>query len=209
MKRLSAAIVVLLLSVMFTIGGSLAYDNAVYGGNQEFSPGTIEQNNVMTAGTFDVDVSEGGIDSSNPITISHDIDFNSQNWEPGYADAGIIKVITSVNVSYTISLTNSGSLSELADVIDVYYANGDVTTMNSRVDFVNALHYAGTVREVIESNDSDESAHKITGTLQAKSEVIQPVSLVFKMRESAGNHYQDMALCDGGFTVTFTATETQ
>ncbi len=204
MKRLSTAMILLLLSLMFTIGGSLAYDNAVYGDNTATSSGIVEQNDVLNAGSMNVNATSHNFTSGQPFTVSNNIKFRTEKWEPGFADAGLIKVKTSVPVTFKIEvdLSESGKdLTELAKVIDVYYTVGDVTAMTSRVEFETSLKLVGSVYDVITNNLI------ASGSLPAFADHDQTISLVFKMRESAGNQYQGLTLCDSGFTVTATITE--
>lgn len=197
--------ILLLLFVMFTIGGSMAYDNAVYGDSTAPIYGTVEASRIMSAGTLDVTYTQE-TGTGNPFVISNEIGFRSGPWEPGYADAGIVNITTSVPASFAITVDTDGKLPEaeeyaLADVIDVYFALGDVTKLGSRVELRSSLNHMGTVREVIENNKA------ATGTLTPSGDP-QPISLVFIMRETAGNHYQGKTLCESGFTVTVTVTET-
>lgn len=204
MKRFSTAMILLLLSLMFTIGGSLAYNNAVYGDNTASSSGVIEQNDVLNAGSMYADTTSHNFKSGQPFTVSNNIKFRTEKWEPGFADAGLIKVTTSVPVKFEIAVDLSDPSKqplELAKVIDVYYTVGDVTAMTSRVEFETSLKQIGSVYDVINNNLI------ASGSLPAYAGHEQTISLVFKMRESAGNQYQGLTLCDSGFTVTATITE--
>lgn len=203
MKRLSAAMLLLLLFVMFTIGGSMAYDNAVYGENAVYSGGVIQQNMLSGLNSYDVNVLEQDLTGA-PFTIDNNIGINYDKWEPGYMDAGIININTTVAVDYEISLSlaEKGDLTPLADVIDVYYAESDVSGIDSRVDLMLALRHAGTLRQLLEGDV------KITGSLEKTT----PITLVFKMQENADNRYMNLKLSenggfDKGFVVTTKVTE--
>ena len=126
--------------------------------------------------------------------------FTYENWEPGYVEAKHILITNegSLAFNYELRIITNEILSELADVIDVYYFESaqalDRTTAEGGT-------YLGTLTDVMGTNDN--IADDVKGSLGANES--RTLSLAFKMQESAGNEYQGLTL--GEFAVQLIATQ--
>lgn len=165
-----------------------------------FTDTVTSANNKIQSGTLKIDLlvkDDAGVyqsikDSKEPI-------FNSSLWEPGYTEYVNVKVanIGSLALKYTLKVVPKTSVSILADAIDVYFIDGEVTP--TRESLAN-LTPVGTLREVVESTVSDAYVY---GELLANDEAYATIAL--KMRETAGNEYQDLTF--GEFDINLIATQ--
>ena len=169
-----------------------------------FTDSVTSAGNIIQTGTLDVEMywAEG---TEDPSTVtwqdaSRGAIFNYNNWEPGYVEVRHIKIENkgSLALTYKLSIIANGEVSDLSDVIDVYYL--DPAAQIAARDQLNANNKLGTLTEVLAN-----LAETGTGSL-AKGES-DTVTLALKMQETAGNEYQEKALCDGGFSVQLLATQ--
>ena len=194
------------LSVGLCIGSTLAWftDSVTSSGNV-IKSGTLDMEMQWTDGTEDPATTTEWKDAAladNPI-------FSYELWEPGYTSARHIQLINNGNLAlkYTLSILPAENAqqgeagqndADLAQAIDVYYADPAVQ-VTDRTD-VEDFDYIGTLREVIDTPSLMTSA--INGYLTPKDTTgaTKEVSLVMKMREEAGNDYQNKNVL-GGFVV--------
>ena len=182
----------LLMCVSMLIGSTYAW----------FTDSVTSANNIIKSGTLDVtmewkdatatgkqqtykDASEGAI-------------FNYDKWEPGYLEAKNVKIanVGTLALKYQLNIAANGIVSELANVIDVYYADGEYTLADRSMT---ELKNIGTLADVLANLNSTAS-----GTLEAgKSDT---VTIALKMRETAGNEYQGKSI-GSDFTVQLLATQ--
>ena len=165
-----------------------------------FTDTVTSANNKIQSGTLKIDLlvkDDAGVyqsikDSKEPI-------FNSSLWEPGYTEYVNVKVanIGSLALKYTLKVVPKASVSILADAIDVYFIDGEVTPTRESLA---SLTPVGTLREVVESTVSDAYVY---GELLANDEAYATIAL--KMRETAGNEYQDLTF--GEFDINLIATQ--
>ena len=169
-----------------------------------FTDSVTSAGNIIQTGTLDVEMywAEG---TEDPSTVtwqdaSRGAIFNYNNWEPGYVEVRHIKIENkgSLALTYKLSIIANGEVSDLSDVIDVYYL--DPAAQIAERDQLNANNKLGTLTEVLAN-----LAETGTGSL-AKGEA-DTITLALKMQETAGNEYQEKALCDGGFSVQLLATQ--
>ena len=169
-----------------------------------FTDSVTSAGNIIQTGTLDVEMywAEG---TEDPSTVtwqdaSQGAIFNYNNWEPGYVEVRHIKIENkgSLALTYKLSIIANGEVSDLSDVIDVYYL--DPAAQIAERDQLNANNKLGTLTEVLAN-----LAETGTGSL-AKGEA-DTITLALKMQETAGNEYQEKALCDGGFSVQLLATQ--
>ena len=73
--------------------------------------------------------------------------FTQQNWEPGYTDLKYVKIHTggSLNFKWKLTVEADGPVTDLADVIDVYYVN----PANNEITSLAGLESVGTLTEVM------------------------------------------------------------
>ena len=127
--------------------------------------------------------------------------FTYDNWEPGYTDIKYIKVENAGDLAFKWRLTieAAGELTELADVIDVYYVNpvdATLTALDGKVS-------SGSLRAVINSRIAT------TGVLLPEGESAScdtVLAIALHMDKEAGNKYQDMSIGDG-FSINLVATQ--
>ena len=169
-----------------------------------FTDSVTSAGNKIQAGTLQIDLEllEGNTwvsikDNPKPI-------FNYENWEPGYTDVKVLKLENegSLALKWVAKFVSDYELTDLANVIDVYVLKS--TTEIGYPTDRNLAGYTkiGTVAEFV--NTISETTN---GTLLAETSVYMGIAL--KMRESAGNEYQDMPLCEGGngFDIQIFATQ--
>ena len=169
-----------------------------------FTDSVTSAGNIIQTGTLDVEMywAEG---TEDPYTVtwqdaSQGAIFNYNNWEPGYVEVRHVKIENkgSLALIYKLSVVANGEVSDLSDVIDVYYL--DPAAQIASRDQLTEANKIGTLTEVLAN-----LAETGTGSL-AKGE-IDTITLALKMQETAGNEYQEKALCDGGFSIQLLATQ--
>ena len=168
-----------------------------------FTDSVTSAGNIIKTGTLEVEMhwakATEDPSSANWQDASAGAIFKHQNWEPGYVEARHIKIanVGSLALKYKLAISPNGEVSELADVIDVYFVDPAVKVETR--DSLAALTPVGTLREMIE--DPDGAAY---GSL-LKDEV-KTVTIALKMRENAGNEYQDLSI-GTSFSVVLMATQ--
>ena len=137
--------------------------------------------------------------------------FNYTLWEPGYTEVKVLKIENEGNLAlkWYAKITSDYTLSALADVIDVYVLPGATAYPTDRADLTGWTK-VGTVADFTNS-----IATTTNGTLLPKGETgdAATLGLALKMREEAGNEYQNMSLFTdaldtvGTFDITIFATQ--
>ena len=127
--------------------------------------------------------------------------FNNDLWEPGYSETRHIKITNkgTLALAYKLAIIPHGEVSELADVIDVYYYddNGAVQQGNRIADNHDDPNYVGTLRQFINKGITE-------GDLASKGEYT--ATIVFKMNDEAGNDYQNLSI-GSDFSIQLLATQ--
>ena len=126
--------------------------------------------------------------------------FNYNNWEPGYTEVRYVKVSNagSLNFRWKLSIEAEGNVTDLSDVIKVYYVNP--VTAELTKEGLKSLTPAGTLTDVLENNTGLDGRQ-----LTPDSSVI--LAIAFHMDELADNKYQNKSLCDAGFSLKLLATQ--
>ena len=167
-----------------------------------FTDSVTSSGNVIQTGTLKIkmDWAEG---KENPSTAtwndaSTGTIFKNDKWEPGYTEAKHIKVsnIGTLSLKYKLVIDPNGEVTKLADVIDVYYIA--TATQVTRESIASATP-VGTLRQMIE--DPDGAAYGFLAASESKT-----VTIALKMREDAGNEYQNMSI-GTDFTLKLVATQ--
>ena len=183
----------LLLCTTMLIGSTFAW----------FTDSVTSSGNIITSGTLDVSMewADGKTDPENTTwkDASEGAIFDYDNWEPGYVEVRHIKIENkgSLALKYQLNIAASGAVSDLADVIDVYYADPAVQVTN-RAALVDDAKL-GTLTQAL------------AGVLDTASGNLAPneahiVTIALKMQESAGNEYQNKSI-GSGFAVHLIATQ--
>lgn len=125
--------------------------------------------------------------------------FNYDLWEPGYTEAVNVKVanLGTLALQYSMQIVTEGLVEAvlnndimLSDAIDVYYAAEEIT-VDSRDAFEAAvanrsLKYMGVLTDVLFGGSM------VNDTLLEGEE--DYATIVLKMKETAGNEYQDLSV---------------
>ena len=185
-SALFASVISLLLCCSMLVGTTFAW----------FTDKVVSENNIIKTGKLDVEMSwaDGSLDPNADTTEWKDASsgpiFDYANWEPGYAVARHLKITNAgtLALNYQMRIVANGVVTELADVIDVYYFAEDEAL--ERGDIADA-EYLGTLTEVLGTQKN--IAKKINGSLEA-GDPSDIHTIVLKMNEEAGNEYQNMDL---------------
>ena len=158
--------------------------------------------NLIASGSFDVTAYwvEGTADPENATwnTLSTAPVFDYDRWEPGYVESKHIKVANEGNLAFTyrLDIIPSAQVSELADVIDVFYFE-NATKLNTRSDVNNGVSL-GTLAEVLANEEALLSGVLLPAneTAVSENEIVgsKAITIALKMREELGNEYQNMTL---------------
>ena len=177
-----------------------------------FTDNTASSGNVIQTGTLEVGMywADGGkavpTEANGWTDASTGSIFNNTKWEPGHTEAKHIKIANEGTLAfkYKLVITPDGEVSDLADVIDVYLIDG--ATQVDRASLVGVTP-VGTLREMIEN-----SAGANAGYVLAEDETTpelegeKTLTIVLKMRESAGNEYKGKSI-GSNFAIQLYATQ--
>ena len=192
------SIMTLLLCIAMLIGTTFAW----------FTDTVTSSGNVIKSGVLEVkmDWMEGKQDPSDANAVWTDAEagaiFNYVQWEPGYTQVRHIRIANTgtLDFKYKLNIIANGTVSELADVIDVYYIDPAIAVSDRAM--LNDNNKIGTLSEVLRNLASDTST--ATGNLAVGENVI--VTLALKMQETAGNEYQNKSI-GSDFSVQLLATQ--
>ncbi len=169
-----------------------------------FTDSVVSENNIIQTGRLDVEMYwADGTEDPTAATwedASEGAIFNNDNWEPGYTEVRHIKIANegTLALKYKVIIVANGEVTNLADVIDVYYIDPAVQVA-TRDALANAPKL-GTLTEVLAALGETGSGYLAKGDNDT-------ITIALKMQESAGNEYQNTALCDGGFSIQLLATQ--
>lgn len=198
-KSLMTSVVALLLCFSMLLGATYAW----------FTDVATSNSNVVQTGNLDAEMywsdtllaaDSDAWQNAEGVPI-----FTYDNWEPGYTDVKYIKVKNAGNLAFQwrLCIEAQGNVSELADVIDVYYINPiseAVTTLSDKTT-------VGVLSNVIDTNKYTNGvllpATEVS-TEYAVGETILAIAL--HMHEDAGNHYKGKSIGDG-FSVRLIAAQ--
>ena len=143
--------------------------------------------------------------------------FEYDKWEPGYVQVRHIRIANIGNLAlhYELRIVVNGDLETvdndghtLADAIDVYYADPAVK-VNGRDELTDANkigNLAGILNGMMTGTNNTAAGDLLPGEDTADNNSIDTVTIALKMRESAGNEYQEKEL-GGSFSVQLLATQ--
>ena len=199
-KALVSSLLALTLSSSMLVGTTFAW----------FTDSVTSTGNVIQTGTLNVGMywAEGSKavpadDSTDWKDASKGAIFDYTNWEPGYAQARHLRIANegSLALKYQLAIVPNGTVSELANVIDVYYFE---TAAQLNRNTLTADKKLGTLAQVIDKANANSISAKVSGNLESGKD--KEITIVFKMQESAGNEYQNMSL-GADFSVQLVATQ--
>ena len=196
-KSLITSFFSLIMCIAMLVGTTFAW----------FTDSVTNTGNTIQAGKLDLSFQYRALNSDGTYTDVPEAAgetgklFADQIWEPGYTNGLDLKVINNGNLAlrwqlYFLNIVNTdktddGTVSAIADVLDVYLIGAD-----EGVEALTEDNRLGTLSEL--SNGIVNS-----GTLNENSDETT-FSVVLKMREDAGNTYQG---CSVSFDVELRATQ--
>jgi len=189
------SVLALLLCVSMLVGTTFAW----------FTDSVTSSNNIIKSGNLDIEMywAKGIEDPNADATVWTDAStgaiFNYDKWEPGYTEVRHIKISNegTLALKYQLHIFANGDVSDLSDVIDVYFI--DPAQQVADRTALAGIKPVSTLTEALAGMPGNAN-----GTLLA--EEAATVTLALKMRESAGNDYQDKAI-GTDFTVQLVATQ--
>ena len=182
----------LLMCVSMLIGSTFAW----------FTDSVTSSGNIIKSGTLDVEMEWKDATATGAQQTYKDASegaiFNYDKWEPGYVEAKNIKIsnVGTLALKYNLNIAANGEVSELADVIDVYFAEGEYT-LASRA--MTELTKVGTLSDILKGMPAN-----MAGDLKANT--ADTVTIALKMQETAGNEYQGLSI-GSDFKVVLMATQ--
>ncbi|MBP3606449.1 MAG: hypothetical protein J6J66_07610 [Clostridia bacterium] len=194
-RALLSSVVALLVCFTMLLGTTFAW----------FTDSVTSANNIIKSGTLDVEMhwAEGKLDPNANDTAWTDASsgaiFNNDKWEPGYVEVRHIKIsnVGTLALKYQLHIYANGDVSDLADVIDVYFVDPAVQVADRTA--LGNIEPVGTLTEVLAGMPGNAS-----GDLQA--EEVDTITLALKMRENAGNEYQNKEI-GSDFVIQLLATQ--
>ena len=193
-KRVSlVSILIILLCLSVCIGLTYAY----------FTDRATSSNNIIKVGKLDVtmEYANGTADPSNAVweDASTGAIFNYDKWEPGYTEVYHIRVsnVGTLALKYNFVIVANGTVSELADAIDVYYFD-PAEQINERTDLVDTKKIGNLTAALTGMKDT------ATGNLLAGETLT--ITIALKMQEDAGNRYQGLSI-GTDFSIQLHATQ--
>ncbi len=171
-----------------------------------FTDSVASANNIITAGNLDVEMywADGtkavpADDAADWADASSVAIFDYSLWEPGFAMVRHVKIANegSLALKYKVNFVANGEVTDLANVIDVYYVDPAVQIADS--DELTADMKIGTLREVLNNLGT-------TGYGTLKADTSDTVTIALKMQDSAGNEYMDKYI-GTSFSIQVLATQ--
>ena len=196
-KSLVGSALVLLLCLVMLVGTTFAW----------FTDSVTSTGNIIKSGTLDVTMQwadgKEALDNADWKDASEEAIFDYDLWEPGYTEVRHVRIsnVGSLALKYEVRIAATGEVSELADVIDVYYIKGgDQITDRTQLTEDDKI---GTLTEVL------AKPYAAKGNLLGKvGETVDSdiATIALKMQESAGNEYQGLSI-GSEFAVVIVATQ--
>ena len=194
-RSLLMSALAMLLCVSMLIGSTFAWftDSVTSAGNI-IKSGTLDVEMYWADGTKAVPTADADWENAADGAI-----FKYDLWEPGYTEVRHIKIENkgSLALKYQLNILPNGEVTDLADVIDVYYLD-PAAQLNDRAS-IDAQYRLGTLTEVLAGMADTASGELLAG----KSDT---VTIALKMQESATNEYQDKYI-GSSFSIQLLATQ--
>lgn len=171
-----------------------------------FTDSVTSGGNIIKSGTLDVTLqwADGtkavpAADSTEWTDASTGAIFNYTLWEPGFTQVRHLRIANAgtLAMKYQLKIVANGTVSDLSDVIDVYYTDPAVQVSNRAA--LTADKKLGTLTQALAAMPQTAS-----GNLQAGEDVT--LTLALKMQESAGNQYQNKSI-GSDFSIVLVATQ--
>ena len=192
-RALLSSVIALLVCFTMLLGTTFAW----------FTDSVTSAGNIIQTGTLDVEMywayGTEAPDSATWTDASTGAIFNYDKWEPGYVEVRHIKIanVGTLALKYQIKIVANGEVSDLADVIDVYYVD-PAQQIADRTDLTDD-NKLGTLTDVLAN-----LANTANGELPAGEN--DTITLALKMQEDAGNEYQNKSI-GSSFSIQLLATQ--
>ena len=193
LSSLAMSIVAIVVLFAMLLGSTFAW----------FTDSAVSSGNIIKSGKLDVEMywADG---TKSPESVewkdaSTGAIFNYDKWEPGYVEVRHIKIENAGTLAfkYKVNFVANGQVSDLSDVIDVYYADPAIQVADrSALTDANKI---GTLTEVLAGMEETAYGELIAGEKHM-------ITLAMKMRENAGNEYQDKSI-GSDFSIQLIATQ--
>ena len=197
-RTLVMSVLALTLCIAMLAGSTFAW----------FTDSVVSGNNIIKTGTLDIDM-QWADGKEDPATAtwndaSTGAIFNYDLWEPGYTEVRHVKIINkgTLALQYQLQIAAEGEVSDLADVIDVYFL--DSATQITGREALPAAKCIGTLSQVLDGISNNAQGVLLPGENGMPNTA--SVTIALKMQESAGNEYQDKAI-GSSFSVKLFATQ--
>ncbi|MBE6640743.1 MAG: hypothetical protein E7619_04075 [Ruminococcaceae bacterium] len=194
-RALLTSVLALVMCVSMLIGTTAAW----------FTDTVTSSGNKVVSGTLKVDLQVLEDDNSGWTSVkdSKAPIFDYDNWEPGYVQVKILKVVNigSLAFKWQANLVTTEELGILADVIDVYVKEDVESYPENRTD-LSGWTKVGTLRSFISGIETTT-----VGEIEPNDtkNAYEALGIAFKMQETAGNDYQNQTL--GAFDIQILATQ--
>ena len=174
-----------------------------------FTDSVTSAGNKIQSGTLQVDllVKGGNTDYTKYTSVKtdHKPIFNYDLWEPGYTLVTNAKVVNNgtLALKYTLKFVSADDIAsqKLAEVIDVYYSPSEVTVASR--DDIASLNYLGTLKDVFTQGEAVVMNDNLEP--KGKENCEDFATIVLKMKEEAGNEYQNQTI--SAFDIQLLATQ--
>jgi len=198
-RSLAFSVISLLLCIAMLLGTTFAwFTDAVTSGGNIIQSGNLRAEMYWSEDFISADSDEWKNADGVPV-------FNYDNWEPGYTDVKYIKIKNAGNLSFKwqLSIEAADEMTELADVLDVYYVNQATQELTSLAGKTSV----GTLSEVVEKRTTMSGALLPFGTTEENYITGETVlAIALHMQEDAGNEYMTSSIGDG-FELSLIATQ--
>ena len=181
-----------------------------------FTDSVTSAGNKIQSGTLQVDllVKGGNTDYTEYTSVKTDNKpiFNYDLWEPGYTLVTNAKVVNNgtLALKYTLKFVSEDDIAsqKLAEVIDVFYASSEVSGIDSRTALNDkiadkTLKPLGTLKDVFTQGEAVVMNDNLEP--KGKENCEDFATIVLKMKEEAGNEYQNQTI--SAFDIQLLATQ--
>jgi len=195
-RALISSVIALFLCFSMLLGTTFAW----------FTDSVTSSGNIIQSGTLDVTMEWADGTKAIPAEDSADWKdasagaiFKSSLWEPGYVEVRHIKIANegTLALKYQVSVIPNGTVSDLTDVIDVYYVDPAVQVADRAA--LSDSYKIGTLTQVLANLGTTAYGELLAGDKDT-------VTLAFKMQETAGNEYQGKSI-GSDFAIRLLATQ--
>ena len=205
-RALLSSMLALLLCVSMLVGSTFAW----------FTDEVTSTGNIIKSGTLDVVMTHSD-DNQKWEDASQGAIFDYQYWEPGYTQTKYVKVVNNGDLAFKYQLhiipnelPVAGEVN-LAEVIDVYMFDPSATVDRAAIA---AATPVGTLADMMSAGNGAANGTLLPAEGKGSdnyNDIDAPhgeitYCIVLKMREEAGNEYQDLSVGEG-FKVQLNATQ--